>query len=359
MRPRALRSAAALAALSWLAGCATLEDRIVEPPEMVADSTVIGSLRDALDIPQRRTWLEDGLALAWLDVEPAARGFSAGFERSEDGARFDFRLSPDDRDAPAPPRGTLVFLHGWGLDATTMLPWALAAADHGWRGIVVDLRNHGASGRAPAGFGPREGHDVAMLLRMLRAEGGLMGPVHLMGISYGAVAGLHAAAELQDVDMRVIALSPYASAAGGIHGMVAGLGRLQADTLRGRLLSARARSYDRGRIDLAIDRAGQRLALDLRTIDVAAVAAASPACTLLLHGADDGFFPMEDVAAIAAASPHAELVPVPGEMHFTLPLRLDWLSAPLMAWLSAPVEDGACPPFMLPDAPGVVPSRPE
>ncbi len=45
----------------------------------------------------------------------------------------------------APPRGTLLFLHGYLQDKRFLTPWAIRLAQEGYRCVVVDLRGHGES----------------------------------------------------------------------------------------------------------------------------------------------------------------------------------------------------------------------
>jgi pimeloyl-ACP methyl ester carboxylesterase len=124
----------------------------------------------------------------------------------------------------------------------------------------------------------------------------------------------------------------------------------------------RWRYADRDDIDRAVEEAGQRLGIDLDAIDVAAVAEDSRTCILLLHGALDRMIPATHSRRIAAASPRADLYELPDENHFTLPLRVDWLAAPINDWLDALStdtgagvlkrdSDAICPRFALPADP--------
>src|SRR3546814_16045817 len=100
----------------------------------------------------------------------------------------------------------LVFLHGWGLDASRMLAWELGLSGLGYRGIMVDLRNHGRSSRAPAGFGARESRDIAALVEQLQVDGRLPPPVYLFGVSYGAATPLFADPLLRDRIAGIVAM---------------------------------------------------------------------------------------------------------------------------------------------------------
>lgn len=344
-----------LACLAVLASaCTSLETRITRPgSRALLDAGTLGQMESALGIERRSFQVPDGPELIYRVVEPMDYGAEYRFTRTGDSVHFRFNLAnPPDKRTPVDPVGTAVLLHGWSMEGSSMLPWALGLAGHGWRAVVVDLRAHGGSSRAPVGYGPREGADVAALLGALRESGDISGPLALFGVSYGAVAALYTAAlpDAQPVD-AVIAMSPFANAAAGIREMINGVKAQPAAGLRGRLVLAYARSsYDEARIDRAIAGAGQRLGIDLDGIDVGDAATAVEACTLLLHGTEDGFFPMESVQSLADAARRGQLVALPGENHFTAPMRIDWLVAPLAGWLDEAAE-GACPEFSLPPPP--------
>lgn len=352
--PRTVRAAAVLLA-ALAAACTSLETRIIEPRGgPILDAASLERMEAALDIERRRFQVPDGPELSYRVVSPRAYGTRFHFQRSDRDVTFRFNLAnaPDER-LPVPTAGTVVLLHGWSMDGMSMLPWALALAERGWHALIVDLRSHGASDRAPVGYGPHEGRDVAALLAAL-PEGEERGDaLVLFGVSYGAVAALYAAAQAEPglVD-AVIALSPYANAADGIRGMIAGMKAVPAGGMRSRMVRGYARMrYDEARIDEAIRMAGERLEVDLAGVDVRQAAAAVPACVLLLHGTSDGFFPMESVQSLADAAPQGQLVPLDREHHFTAPMRMDWLAAPLADWIGSVREGGACPAFVLPEPP--------
>lgn len=346
LRRSRLPTIALLAVLAT--ACTSLETRIAEPRgQGLLDDASLGRMESALGIERHRFQVPDGPELAYRVVKPTAYGMEYHYARSDDGVEFRFNLGNSAAErTPVATTGTVVLLHGWGMDGSSMLPWALGLAENGWKAVMVDLRNHGASGRAPAGFGPREGQDVSALLAALRTMDDTGGPLALFGVSYGAVAALYAAAyaETGTVD-AVIAMSPYANAADGIHGMIEGMKSQPGSGLLGRLALAQARRrFDDARIDRAIAAAGQRLGLDLAAIDVRQAAGAVDGCALLLHGTRDGFFPLESVQSLADAAPRGQLVALEGEHHFTAPMRMDRLLEPLARWLSA-AGDADCPQF--------------
>lgn len=110
---------------------------------------------------------------------------------------------------PRPPKGTVVFLHGYGVDSDSLLPWALTVAEAGYRAVLVDLRGHGQSTGKRIYFGVVETGDLRELLASLVRTGDVAGPVAVMGESFGAALALRWAAD--DPRVRaVVALAPYA-----------------------------------------------------------------------------------------------------------------------------------------------------
>lgn len=325
---------AALAGL-WLTGCAQLAvQQITEPPthEPLAYQTDL----EAFAGITTATWQSpDGVQLAWRDVPAAKRGMTYVFQHKKDSADFDMDL--EGKPEPLPEVGTVVYLHGWGLDGSTMVPWAMALSQRGWHGVSVDLRHHGRSSPAPVGYGPREAADVAGLLMALRAEGRIKPPVFLFGVSYGATAALFAEQALAGQVSGIIALAPYANAADAVR---AGVHMAAKDGGPSGWLAQR---YSGEQTQQLIDAANQRLGLDLRTIDLHAAVRASRTCTLILHGADDKLLPAATSRALAAGNTSVRYIDVPGHGHVTTPLRVDWLGPALADWMAAVAATGGCP----------------
>src|SRR3546814_3744139 len=101
-----------------------------------------------------------------------------------------------------------------------MLPWALALSELCYQGITVELRNHGRSSRAPAGFGARESRDIAALVEQLQADGRLPPPVYLFVLSYGAATALFAEPLLRERIAGIVAMESYANAGDGVRGVI-------------------------------------------------------------------------------------------------------------------------------------------
>ncbi len=299
-----------------------------------------------------------GITLGYRVIPVAARGMTFAFTRTTRGASF--KIAPDQAAAaraPVPPtRGTVVYLHGWETDASSMLGWALALADRGYAGIAVDLRNYGASSRAPVGFGPREAADIVALLDILHARGVLHEPVYLFGVSYGASTALFAEEGLRGRLAGIIAMEPYANAADAIRTLVPGtLARPGGGVAQHVLSGIARRHYTPAVIEQAIVEVDRRLAIDLATIDLHAPLARSRTCTLLVHGARDTFIPAAASRSLAAAAPQAHYTELPLDDHLTLPVRMDWLADPMAHWLTQ-AGDGHCVDLSLPSDPARVTS---
>ncbi|MGX9721354.1 alpha/beta fold hydrolase [Stenotrophomonas acidaminiphila] len=288
-----------------------------------------------------------GVALHWLAFDPG--DYRLQYRYLGQGERFpEFSLEATAPAAGAPrtaPRGTVILLHGWMMDGGSLLPWALQLAQDGYRTIALDLRNHGRSGQAPSGYGTREGDDVAAALRALEARGEISGPVHLLGVSYGAATAIFAARELGPRLRSVVAMESFDNAGQAIRAMVPHMLSRPPERLGDYLALPLARwQYGGSGLDAAIAAADRRLGIDLDRVDVGQALAQVPACVLLLHGRDDAHIPVAQGRALAAAAPRARYLELQGEDHLTLPLRLDRLSGVIDDWFARAGNDGAsCP----------------
>lgn len=357
MNLRWLTRAALLAAAACAtAGCVSLVDQITRPER--DDSLSMPGQRQferRLGVTQSHVRTPQGVDIAWYLVPAADRGMRYAFHRNETEVGFKTNFKRiDDEIEPLPARGTVVYLHGWNLDSGSMLPWALALSGHGYRGIAIDLRNHGDSGQAAVGYGPREATDVVAVLDQLQRRGDLKPPVYLFGVSYGAAVALFAEPALRGHIAGIVAMEPFANAAGAVHDLFDHLRSRRVHGLRNRLFRTWLRHrYREADIDIAIVQAGQRLRLDLGSIDVADTLSRTQTCTLLLHGAKDRIIPKDSVQSLAGASHKAEYLELPEENHLTLPLRIDWVGSPIADWLQAQANSSAdrCTTLLLPPDP--------
>lgn len=321
---------------------ASLAAHLVEPggtspllPPAPIDAA-LARLRDR----EGRITTTQGVEVFWRAIDPGDYGLRLSWP---EGLGMADTFPDLQFDTPAPstaaPRGTVVLLHGWMMHGDSMLPWALRLGQAGYRSISIDLRNHGRSGHAPSGYGTREAGDVVDVVQALRAQGEIVGPLHLLGVSYGAATAIFAGADPRLDVQSVVAMESFAMADAAIRDMVpymlsdapaAPSSWLSRQWLRWRLSDAV--------LDAAIERAGTALELPLASVDVGA-ALANVACPLLLHGDADRHVPVAHGRALAASAPHARYIEVAGEDHLSLPMQLDQLVPLVLDWFEQP----ACP----------------
>ena len=338
------------AGLGWATGHDALGERLIAPggvSPLMDDENIAAALAT---LPNRSGLVATGagIPLFWRALDPGdyrMRYAFSGLRTGADGhARLDYALAFEVPATPPPaPRGTVVLLHGWMMDGDSLLPWALALAQAGYRTITIDLRNHGRSGDGPTGYGTRESADVVDAVQALRDRGEITGPLHLMGVSYGAATALFAARALGDGVAGVVALESFDNAGGAIRDMVPHMLSIEPAGFTAQAAARLARwRYGGSNLDTVIRGANARLALDLDRVDVgaAARAASARACVLLAHGGDDAHIPVAHGRALAAAAPRARYLELDGEDHLSLPMRLDRLAGTVEDWLDAAAGGG-------------------
>jgi alpha-beta hydrolase superfamily lysophospholipase len=88
-----------------------------------------------------------------------------------------------------PPRATVVLVHGLFRSAMELEPPAAMFHRAGCETLLLDLRNHGGSSRAPATFGLRESDDVVAACAFARAQRDReTTPLVVFGVSLGTAA---------------------------------------------------------------------------------------------------------------------------------------------------------------------------
>lgn len=278
-----------------------------------------------------------GVDVFWRAVDPGDYNLSlswpAGQTVADTFPDLDFSVPPG---PAAAPRGTVVLLHGWMMHGDSMLPWALRLGEAGYRTIAIDLRNHGRSGEAPSGYGTREAQDVLEVVSALRSSGEIAGPLHLLGVSYGAATAIFAGADPRLDVQSVVAMESFAVADDAIRDMVPYMltdapappsAWLTRQWMKWRLSDSV--------LDAAIDQAGVALELPLDGVNVAS-ALARVSCPLLVHGDADRHVPVQHGRALAASAPHARYIEMPGEDHLSLPMQLDLLAPAVLEWFERP-----------------------
>lgn len=327
-----------LAGFAWPDGEGALSQRLVAPG---AHSPLLQPARVEqayARLPHREGYVDtsSGVALYWRALDPGA--YRLDYAYRPDGTqrgRMDFSL---DFSAPvafdAPPRGTVLLLHGWMMDGGSLLPWALQLAQAGYRTITIDLRNHGRSGAGPTGYGLREARDVADAVAALRARGEIAGSLHVMGVSYGAATAIFSARDLGLQVDGVVAIESFENAGHAIRDMVPHMLHKAPETFAQQFTHRWLRwRMDDAALERAITAAGSALSLPLDTVDVGTALADVPACVLLVHGSEDEHVPVAHGRALAAAAPRARYLEVEGEDHISLPMRLDLLAPTVIDWL--------------------------
>ncbi|SDG42420.1 alpha/beta hydrolase [Roseospirillum parvum] len=206
-----------------------------------------------------------------------------------------FYIPPADTPGPA-----FCMIHGWGANASVMLP--LAARLHGHDGRAVLLlaaRNHGDSDADTFSSMPRFAEDLAAGLDWLKQRPEVdPGRLTVAGHSVGAAAALLCASRRDDV-AGVVALSPFA------HPNLVMRAYMERGhipwTPIGRLISRYVEHIIGHRFD-----------------DIAPVATVRriAAPVLIVHGRDDTVVPPWHAERIAENGPTARLVVLPGVDHY-------------------------------------------
>lgn len=219
---------------------------------------------------------------------------------------------------PALACGTVILLHGYGVDSLSMLPWAYLLAEKGWRCVLVDLRGHGASTSDRVYFGPQELNDLRSLLDHLQRSHQVETPVSLVGHSFGGVLALLWKKEDSRID-KVVAMSPYANLATAVENI--------------------RREYARWIPKFFIS-AGVRNLPALLNVHPCLL---NPSCwlddslsdVLFISGGADKIATPDQVEKLYELSGHENhLIAIQNAAHETLPYYLDDLAEPVTRWLA-------------------------
>ncbi|MEO6065950.1 MAG: alpha/beta fold hydrolase, partial [Lysobacterales bacterium] len=183
-------------------------------------------------------------------------------------------------------------------------------------------------------------------------------PLALFGVSYGAVAAIHTAADPEVGIDALIAMEPFTNAGDAIRRMGGFAKEGGSGSWRKRFAAWWARmKISSDDFERALDRASQSIGTDLRTHDTAPFLARVSVCTLLIQGGADTLVDVSKVRAMARANPtRVVYAEAPKEGHLTLPARFGWLGKPVANWLDAALatrktapstsdEHKSCPPL--------------
>ena len=108
------------------------------------------------------------------------------------------------------PRPAAVLLHGWGGNASNLLPAAMSLHEAGYTVLLVEARNHGRSDHEGHSSLPRFAEDLDSAIDWLAAQPGVdAGALVAMGHSVGAAAALLSASRRSDL-AAVVSVSSFA-----------------------------------------------------------------------------------------------------------------------------------------------------
>ncbi|GAB3497172.1 alpha/beta fold hydrolase [Nocardiopsis coralliicola] len=239
----------------------------------------------------------------------------------------------------------LVLVHGSGGGLHSGVPLARCLDD---RFTVYRPARRGYAPSGPAGASKRFADEAADLRAVI---GSIGGPVHLVGLSYGATAALHAAAAGIEIRSLVLWEPPLYAAGPELEPVLADYRRLVERGERAR--SDRLLAEKVARVPAAMlppadagtgvggapsdvpDAPGwigdlQSMAADTGGMDRWSAIGVP---VLVLRGADT-WQPMPDVLArLAAALPNAATAAIPGQMHFAPSLAPEAVAAEIAAFL--------------------------
>lgn len=192
----------------------------------------------------------------------------------------------------------VVVLHGWGANASLMLPLAPHLHRAGFHSLFLDARNHGRSEHDDFVSMPRfsEDLDVALDWLMGRPE---VSAVGVLGHSVGAAAALIVGSRRDDLG-AIVSVSNFTHP-GEVMAAAAPMNRLP-EPLRAGIFRTMERTIGARFDEIA----------PLTTISKV------DAPLLLVHGGADRVVPVSHMHTLAEAAPHAETLVVPDADHGSL-----------------------------------------
>jgi pimeloyl-ACP methyl ester carboxylesterase len=244
--------------------------------------------------------LEDALARAIIQAPNAGRSEPApmtGEIRVAVGPpRASIALATVDPAHGSPPRATVFVLHGIRDRKEAMRPWATMLARAGYRAVLVDLRGHGRSTGDVLTYGVVDAVDLSQVLDALADQGRIVGPVGVMGHSYGAATAIQWAGRDARV-AGVVAVAPFTNLR---------------DVVPGYTIVPLSPAF----VARVVDRAGKLGGFDPDAASPLDAITRARAPVLLVHGRADRRIPPSHSQRLHAAAPdHSELVLVDGAGH--------------------------------------------
>jgi pimeloyl-ACP methyl ester carboxylesterase len=222
-----------------------------------------------------------------------------------------------------PPKGTLVFLHGYLQDRRFLTPWAIRLAQAGYRCVLLDLRGHGESTGKHISFGAYESADVSAVIDDLARRGWDVSRVGLFGVSYGASVALLAAG--RDARVKaVVAFEPFASAETAV------------PELMRAAFATEARGITDRQFAIAHRKEARLAGFEWSEADIPAALSRSRAPVLFFHGEADTWLSPDHSRRLAALAPAGSVLRlVPRDNHVTLPLQMAPFEREVIGWFDA------------------------
>ena len=322
-----------------LAGCVTriLAHKIVAPPNksgirpLFADSPIIAHAPDAFSA----RWFVDIAAppakISVASIEPGNHDFHydlkleypAGKDPQITAFNAHWNLATEMIPPRAPPRGTIVLLHGYLQTKSYVVPWAIRLAEAGYRCAVVDLRGHGDSTGKHISFGAFESRDISRVIDDLGRRGWDVSHVGLFGVSYGASVALLTAGNDPRVT-SVVAFEPFASAEKAVP-----------ELMRAAFARDAAGITDR-QFALAYLKEARIAHFTWADADIPRALTHTRAPVLFLHGeADTWLSPDHSRELLKRSPPGSRLILVPRDNHVSLPLQIEPFAKDVLAWFAA------------------------
>jgi len=230
--------------------------------------------RDAKDTPAKLGLPQEQV---WLD--------------SVNGTRLHGWFIPVDGAAPA-----VIVLHGWGGNASLMLPLAPHLHRAGFHALFLDARSHGNSEHDSFTSMPRFAEDLEAAVSWLRAHPEVTS-IGVIGHSVGAGAAILSASRGDQFE-AVVSVSSFAHPGEMMRRQMSKLPKPVLTSILGALQRVIGYRFD----DFA---PRNRVAL-------------VEAPLLLVHGGADQVVPIENLHELIAASPRAEVLVVPEGGHSDL-----------------------------------------
>lgn len=285
------------------------------PPRAVRDEA-FGKRVDALYTQVWRVKVGPPAAeLAVAVLEPADYAFRYEVELKQNdkgrkwlAPKFDWTVPA--QPATAAPKGTVLVLHGYRDAKENMLHWAVVLAEFGYRVVLVDLRGHGRSTGDAISYGAFEAKDLVQVVDDVDRRGLLAGKLGVLGVSYGASAGLLLGARDARV-AAIVALEPFSNAKDAVVEFAHGVAPKQAAKIGDATFAA------------AVAQAEKRGNFSWSDGDVLAAMPRVKAPVLFYHGAKDRWLsPDNSRRLFAKAPPGSNLGLLENDDHLVLSFRL-------------------------------------